>query len=89
MFPLKRKVVSDHGDELGICGLALDARDRVAEEFLQGLHVAAVPGQPRCLYGFSGLSSRIGVRVLNEEERLPRKGFIALFIGLVYPDLWG
>ena len=35
--------VGDHGDELRIRGLALDAGDRVAEELLQGLHVAAVP----------------------------------------------
>ena len=37
-------MVRDHGDEFRIRGFSLDAADRVAEEFLKGLHVAAVPG---------------------------------------------
>ena len=37
-------MVRDHRDELGIGRLALDVRHRVAEELLQHLDVAAVPG---------------------------------------------
>ena len=44
MFSFEGEIVGDHGDELRIRGLALDAGDRVAEELLQGLHGAAVPG---------------------------------------------
>ena len=44
VFSFKGEIISDHRDELRIRGLALDAGDRVAEELLQGLHVAAVPG---------------------------------------------
>ena len=40
----KGQAVRDHGDELRIRGLALDVRHRVAEELLQHLDVAAVPG---------------------------------------------
>ena len=32
------QAVGDHGDELGICGLALDVRHGVAEELLQNLY---------------------------------------------------
>ena len=38
------KIVSDHRDKFAIGGFSLDAADGVAEEPLQGLHVAAVPG---------------------------------------------
>ena len=44
MLAFEGKIVRDHGDKFRICGLALDSRDGVAEEPLQGLHVAAVPG---------------------------------------------
>ena len=37
------QAVGDHGDELGVRGLALDVRHGVAEEFLQHLDVAPVP----------------------------------------------
>ena len=40
----KGQRVCDHGDELGIRGLALDIRHRVAEVLLQHLDVAPVPG---------------------------------------------
>ena len=43
MFSFEGEILGDHCDELRIRGLALDAGDRVAEELLQGLHVAAVP----------------------------------------------
>ena len=46
VLALEGEMVSDHGDELRIRGLALDARDRVAEEFLKGLHVAAPSANP-------------------------------------------
>ena len=51
VLALEAEVVGDHGDELGIGGLALDARDRVAEEALQGLDIAAVG----LLVRFSGI----------------------------------
>ena len=38
------KIVRDHGDKLRIRRFSLDAAHGVAEEPLQGLHVAAVPG---------------------------------------------
>ena len=38
------QIIGDHRDKLAIRGLALDAADGVAEELLQRLHVAAVPG---------------------------------------------
>ena len=38
------KAVGYHGDEFTIGGLALDAADGVAEELLQHLHIATVPG---------------------------------------------
>ena len=38
------KIVRYHGDEFTIGGLALDIADRVAEELLQRLDVAPVPG---------------------------------------------
>ena len=41
---LEAQVVRDHGDELAVRGLALDVRHRVAEELLQHLDVAPVPG---------------------------------------------
>ncbi len=44
LLPLQAQTVRDHGDELRIRGLALDAAHRVAEELLEGLHVAPVPG---------------------------------------------
>ena len=37
------EIVRDHGDKFAIRRLSLDARDGIAEEPLQGLHVAAVP----------------------------------------------
>ena len=37
------QTVRDHGDELGIGGLALDIAHRVAEEALEGFDVASVP----------------------------------------------
>ena len=44
VLAFETEIVSDHGDKLRIRGLALDAAHGVAEELLQGLHVAAVPG---------------------------------------------
>ena len=38
------KIVRDHRDKFAIRRFSLDARDGVAEESLQGLHIAAVPG---------------------------------------------
>lgn len=38
------KIVSDHRNKLRIRRLSLDAAHGIAEEPLQGLHVAAVPG---------------------------------------------
>ena len=44
VFALEAEVIGDHGDELTVCGLSLDAGDRVTEKSLQGLDIAAVPG---------------------------------------------
>ena len=38
------KIVSDHRNKFAVRRFSLDAADGVAEEPLQGLHVAAVPG---------------------------------------------
>ena len=46
VLALEGKMVSDHGDEFRIRGFSLDAADRVAEEFLKGLHVAAPSANP-------------------------------------------
>ena len=48
-------MIGDHGDELAIGGLALDAADGVAEELLQHLHVAPTSPKPRCLAVFRDL----------------------------------
>ena len=37
-------IVCDHCDALGICGFSLHIADRIAENALEGLDVAAVPG---------------------------------------------
>ena len=44
VLALEGEMVCDHGDELAIRGFSLDAADGIAEELLQSLHVAAVPG---------------------------------------------
>ena len=44
VFAFEAEVIGDHGDELTVCGLSLDAGDCVTEKSLQGLDVAAVPG---------------------------------------------
>ena len=52
MLSLEGKIVGDHRDKFAICGFSLDAAHGIAEEPLQGLHVAAVP---RDLDGMKGL----------------------------------
>ena len=47
-------MVRDHGDELAVRRLALDIAHRVAEEFLQHLDVAAVPGHLDGVADFQG-----------------------------------
>ena len=47
-------MVRDHRDELGIRRLALDIAHRVAEELLQHLDVAAVPGDLDRVADFQG-----------------------------------
>ena len=44
VLAFEAEIVSDHRNKFRIRGLSLNARDGVAEEALQGLHVAAVPG---------------------------------------------
>ena len=42
--PLQLQPVSDHGDELRVCGLSLGVAHSIAEEALKGIQVASVPG---------------------------------------------
>ena len=51
---LEAQMVRDHRDELAVGGLALDVRHRVAEELLQHLDVAAVPGDLDRVADFQG-----------------------------------
>ena len=51
---LEAQVVRDHGDELAVRGLALDVRHRVAEELLQHLDIAPVPGHLDGVTDFQG-----------------------------------
>ena len=44
VLAFEAEIVSDHRDKLRIGGFSLDAAHGVAEEPLQGLHIAAVPG---------------------------------------------
>ncbi len=44
VLAFEAEIVRDHRNKLRVRGLSLDARDGIAEEPLQGLHVAAVPG---------------------------------------------
>ena len=43
VLAFEAEIVSDHGDKFAVRGLSLDAAHGIAEEPLQGLHVAAVP----------------------------------------------
>ena len=85
-------MVRDHGDELGIRRLALDVRHRVAEELLQHLDVAAVPGDLDRMADFRDFRPERGARALRllTQGRGSRKSrFIGLFIGLNFGDLLG
>ena len=41
---LKLELVRNQGDELGVCGLSLGVAHSVAEEALQSVQIAPVPG---------------------------------------------
>ena len=70
----QREGVRDHGDELGIRGLALDVRHRVAEELLQHLDVAAVPSHLDGVADFRDFrpERRGPLSVLSDRQRQKR-----------------
>ena len=74
LFPAEGEKVGDHGDELRIGGFAFDVGHGVAEEFLQGLQVAAVPGY------FDGVGCLSAPRGDGWRTNC-RKRFIAQLIG--------
>ena len=43
-FELKLELVRNQGDKLGVCGLSLGVAHSVAEEALQSVQIAPVPG---------------------------------------------
>jgi len=79
------KIVSDHGDKFWIRRFSLDAAYRIAEEPLQGLHIAAVPGHLDGVADFGTFVPKRGrALVLFPLETMAEKcvWFIALFVGV-------
>ena len=76
------KIVRYHGDEFTICGLALDAADGVAEELLQHLYVASVPGYLNGVADFQGFALKENDLFLRAFFIIFSKKYIGLFIGL-------
>ena len=57
---LQPQIIRDHGDELGICGLAAVVLYRVTEVGIERIHVAAIP---RDLNGVADHEKSIGLFV--------------------------
>ena len=85
-FQLKLQFVCDKGDEFGIRGFSLGIADGIAEESLQSVQIASVPGyfngMADCTFhsGRSGLEGlcHLGVEHLGDGIRVPdgpRRGF--------------
>ena len=66
---LQAQMVGDHRDELRIGRLALDVRHSVAEELLQHLEIAAVPGDLDGVADFQGFRPERG-HALSEDLML-------------------
>ena len=83
---LQLQPVGDQGDELGVCGLSLGVAHSVAEEALQSVQIAPVPGYLDGVSygplhsrrgGAKGLGN-LGVKDLGDGIRVPdgpRRGF--------------
>ena len=60
LLALEGEAVRDHGDEFRIGGFSLDIADRVAEELLQHLDVASIPGHLDGVADFRDLRPEFG-----------------------------
>ena len=85
LLALEREGIGDHGDEFAVRGLSLDIRHRIAEELLQHLDIAAVPGDLDRVADFQGLRPERGGALPPFQKKADRGRFIALFIGSVLP----
>ena len=88
----EREMVRDHRDELAVRRLALDVRHRIAEELLQHLDVAAVPGDLDRVADFRDFRPERGDALsafLMQGRGSGESRFIGLFIGLCLPCLLG
>ena len=81
VLAFEAEIVSDHRDKLRIRRLSLDARDGVAEELLQRLHVAAVPRDLDGMKGYRPSGARLAWLFCGPLYSMKVKGFIGLFIG--------
>ena len=66
---LQAQMVGDHRNKLRIGGFSLDIRHRVAEELLQHLEIAAVPGDLDRVADFQGFRPERG-HALSEDLML-------------------
>ena len=69
LLPAQAEAVGNHGDEFAIRRFSFDIADRVAEEFLQRLNVAPVPGYFNSMADFQGFA-------LKEESLFSSEFFI-------------
>ena len=71
------QAVGDHGDELGIRGLALDVRHGVAEKLLQHLDIASVPrdldGMADCALNAAGSGIELEGKCRTQKRKISRK----------------
>ena len=67
---LKLQFISDQGDELRIGGLSLGVADGVAEEALQGVQIAPIPGYLDGVADCSLYSAGSGLEGLCHQETL-------------------
>ena len=59
MLAFEAEIVSDHRDKFAVRGFSLNPADGVAEEALEGLHVAAVPGHLDGVKGYRPSGARL------------------------------